>query len=542
MNMENKKNFLERYEFMLPLGLFLLFLALTLPGIAWGAPNMWHPDEVVIRAINGLEDPAYRFDEYNFDYPTLPVYTYYFLGKLIMALGAPLSQVLLAARILSAVLAGLTVALTYLMARRLGGSVTVAGLAGLLLVCVGEMQHNGRFAHNDVFLLFFSTLTILLVIEYYNRGSKLWLYASFLTVGMAASCKYIGGSLILLPVAVYVLGQWRLHPRQWLATLETLFIGAVLAFGGYALGTPKAFLWLAWYLKRLLSALDWQVSYGRRPDSVRGIVGQYALINEGLGPALSLLFGAALVWAIWWLWQAYRHKTMDRASGGLAILLGAIVLLDLPMTISYNYQIRYFLTLMPVLAILAAFFLDHVYTLARQQGGWYPRALQAAVGLVMLYSLARILSLMLLVMNDARIPASAFVASLPKESTLEHTYYPPSIPEKHFANEFNYPIYFVKGNEPVPTSKNMVFNAGEAGLNERETDYLVLDSYTWEKFNDPFTCERMPVECAFFKQLETGRSEHYRLLAEFKYTLPPYLPQIQFNFINPSIRIYERVP
>jgi hypothetical protein len=31
-------------------------------------------------------------------------------------------------------------------------------------------------------------------------------------------------------------------------------------------------------------------------------------------------------------------------------------------------------------------------------------------------------------------------------------------------------------------------------------------------------------------------------LKEFNYTLPPYLPQIDFEFINPAIRIYERIP
>jgi hypothetical protein len=52
----------------------------------------------------------------------------------------------------------------------------------------------------------------------------------------------------------------------------------------------------------------------------------------------------------------------------------------------------------------------------------------------------------------------------------------------------------------------------------------------------------MPAECGFFKQLNAGRSNHYKLIAEFSYTLPPYLPQIEFLFINPVIRVYERLP
>ena len=102
-------------------------------------------------------------------------------------------------------------------------------------------------------------------------------------------------------------------------------------------------------------------------------------------------------------------------------------------------------------------------------------------------------------------------------------------------------IYFVKGNEPLPVSKQYKINDGEAGLDDRLTDYLVVDSFTADKFNDPYACARMPVECDFFKQLATGRSNHYQLLKEFTYTLPPYLPQINFLFTNPTIRIYERI-
>ena len=70
------------------MSLFILFLALTLPGISWGAPATWHPDEIVVRSIKALFDPEYRFDEVNFDYPTLPQYVMYGLGKMILGLGS----------------------------------------------------------------------------------------------------------------------------------------------------------------------------------------------------------------------------------------------------------------------------------------------------------------------------------------------------------------------------------------------------------------------------------------------------------------------
>src|SRR4030095_3279497 len=104
----------------------------------------------------------------------------------------------------------------------------VGGLSGLLLICVSEMEHNGRFAHNDTYLVFFTTLAVLFVVEYFKRRSKGWLYASFVTVGSAAASKYIGGSLVILPVLVYLAGQRKNFPKEPLAVAETLFMSSAL--------------------------------------------------------------------------------------------------------------------------------------------------------------------------------------------------------------------------------------------------------------------------------------------------------------------------
>jgi hypothetical protein len=258
------------------------------------------------------------------------------------------------------------------------------------------------------------------------------------------------------------------------------------------------------------------------------------------------LFGAAFVWTIWKVIKAYRAGSISQEPQikSFAVIVLAILVLDLPMTISYNYQLRYFLTLMPFLAVLSAFFIEHIYHQAkRTEYKAYPIVVYLTVSVIVVYSLARIISLMLLVMNDARIPASTFLKTLPTDTSLEHTSYPPSIPAEHFDREHNYPIYFTRDpNELLPENNRFKINDGEAGLNDRETDYLVIDNFTSRKFENQYFCAAMPVECEFFRQLETGRSDHYKLLKEFNYTLPPYLPQIDFEFINPAIRIYERIP
>lgn len=535
MNPKINKSFFEKYEFIIPLALFILFLALTLPGIAWGAPSAWHPDEVVIRAINALYGDN-KYNDANFDYPTLPQNVMFGLGKVVFALGY--ADVLVPARSLSAVLAGLTIVLTYMLARRISGNLYVAGLSGLLLICVSEMSHNGRFAHNDTYITFFVTLAILCLVNYKKTDQRNWLYASFIAVGMAASSKYNGVSLVIAPALVYIASRRRALFN--LRTLETLFIGGVLTCLGYAIGTPKALTWMVYYFKRMLPALLHTGNYLRQPDSVRGYIGQYASFIEGVGLPLFVLFAAASIWAVHKIYQAYiaQREQHDMQPVFLVILLLAILTLDIPVMVAYNYPMRFFLPMMPVFAILGALFTAEVY----QQKTQYQKLLVAALTVVVLYSLARNISVMLLFFNDPRIPASVFLESLPLGTSLEHTYYPPSIPAEYFEREHNYPIYFRKaGDEPLPTSKSFKYNVGESGLVERETDYLVVDGFTTAKFNNPYTCADMQVECDFFKQLAAGQSAHYKLVAEFTYTLPVFLPQIEITFVNPSIRIYERI-
>jgi hypothetical protein len=49
------------------------------------------------------------------------------------------------------------------------------------------------------------------------------------------------------------------------------------------------------------------------------------------------------------------------------------------------------------------------------------------------------------------------------------------------------------------------------------------------------------VECNFFKRLLAGEVTTFRLVKEYTYSLPSYLPQVSVLTVNPGIRIYERV-
>lgn len=536
-------SFLTRYEFLVPLVLLLVFMAVALPGISWGAPNVWHPDEIVVRSIKALHG-EWKFSETNFDYPDLPQYVMYGIGRLVLALGYGDGEVLITARVVSAMLAGLTIVLTYLIARRSGGSIAVAALSGLFLLCASELLHNAHFAHNDTYVIFFTTLSILMLLQYHNQGHRGWLYAAFLIIGMAASSKYIGGSLILAPLAYYLFSRRRDLRSHLFSSAETLLVSAVLTFLGYAIGTPKALFWMTWYFKRVLTALQWQINYGHTPGAIRGVIGQYQVLLHGLGLLLFLLFGAAFVWACSQVIRAYRQKTSVHESRAsyFSILLLALLALDLPMMVSYNYQFRYFLTILPILAVFSGFWVEWIYTRAAQSvRPGHAKLVIGAVVLIVFFSFARLASVAMLFMNDSRTPASAFIKTLPAGTSLEHTNYPPDMPSGHFEREYNYPIYFIRNiNDELPVTNKYKFNIGEAGLDDRKTTYFVTDSFTADKFNDPYTCSIMQVECDFFRQLATGQSRHYRLIREFSYHLPAFLPQIRVEYVNPTIRIYER--
>ncbi len=539
-HIQTVSSFLVRNEFLIPLALFVVFLAVTLPGISWGAPNIWHPDEVVYISIRALH-ADYDFDSSNFNHPHLPIYAMLGLGKLLLALGQTTREVLIGARILSAVLVGLTIVLTYIIPRRMGYNVYIAGMSGLLVLINSEMIHNGHFAHNDTYVTFFSTLTILFLVLYKTKGQRGWLYATFYSAGLAISSKYSAIALAVIPFLVYLWIMRQSISKRPLRILETLFIGSALTYLGYATGTPKALTWMAYYMKRLIPALRYNANYFVLPDSVRGVVGQYLVMLHGVGFPLFLIFALSLLWAGYKIFVSWKADLLKEESNRIVLLL-AILVIDLPIAVSYNYPIRFFLPLMPLLAILGALFIHDLYALAREKGKpLYSQLVGISLALVVLLSLARVAGVMLLFVNDSRIPATAFVASLPTGESLEYTFYSPSIPHEHFEREHNYPLFFQKSpDQSPPSNKNYVFNTGEAGLDERATRYLVIDSFTTDKFKDAYTCETMQVECDFFKQLETGQSDHYKLIAEFSYSLPAYIPQMQIDFVNPTIRIYER--
>jgi len=537
---------LNRLERTLPVFLFLLFLAVSIPGVGWGTPEVWNPDELVGRVDLALGGEI-QFDETepDFNYPSLPKYVMYGIGKIVYGLGYSRSVYIISVRLFSALLGALGVVLVYFLARKIAGNTATAVLAGLLVIASGVVPANARFGHNDLYLQLFSILCIYFLINYQFSKNRLWLHASFFAVGLAASSKYTGGSLILVPLLTLIFINWNDFRKNWLQGFEMVFIGLVLSFLGYAVGTPKSLLWMSYYFKRVIPALTRYPEYGLQPNSVIGLLGQWDTFIAAVGLLVFCLFILAFIWFVVKLILARAGKVQMDAHQRQAVLIlsATLVLFDLPFMISVNYIPRYFIPFVPFFAILAALFVSEISRLLITRG--YPFA-RAAIYLILFigitYSVLRLTSTALLFLNDARMPAGEYLKTLREGTVIEYTLYPPIIPRAHFAKARNYPIFFIKyPGQQVPTNKAFQYNRGEEGLLERQVDYLVIDTITYTRLWDPYICDTNPVECDFFRKLLAGET-HYRLIKEFTYKLPPFLPQVSISAVNPEIRIYEYMP
>jgi hypothetical protein len=334
--------------------------------------------------------------------------------------------------------------------------------------------------------------------------------------------------------------------RDWLKTAEIFFIGGVLSFLGFAAGTPKSLLWMTYYFKRVMPALEKLSLYSFDSGNPIGLYGQWAAFRETVGLFLYLLFSLAVIWFV----ITFILARMNASAQGtpksqiILILFASLLFFDMPFLFSVHYLPRHFIPFVPILSILAALFVEEFIAFASEKG-WRlaPAFIVAVLFLGISYSFLRLISMALLFANDARMPAGEYIAHLPGDGkTIEYTLYPPVVDRAQFEKARNYPIYFVKyPGETVPTGGRFEYNQGEQGLIDRDVDYLVIDTLTYSRLYTDSICKTNPVECDFFKRLVAGQIPSFRLIKEFVYQLPPYLPALSVTSVNPEIRIYERI-
>jgi 4-amino-4-deoxy-L-arabinose transferase-like glycosyltransferase len=371
----------------------------------------------------------------------------YGVGRVVYGMGYSRSIFFISARLVSALLGAISGVLVYSLARTIGMNTLTSALAGLLYISSGIASANARFAHNDLYLQFFSILCVYFAIKYQFTKTKLWIYGSFFAVGLAASSKYTGGSLLLLPLFVLVVMNWADLRKNWVQSFVLLLFGGTLSFAGYIAGTPKS-LYSPEYFKNVILALQRFSLYGKNSGVPIGLYGQWAVFERAVGMFAYYLFIVCFIWFVvkLILWRFGKMKLDEKQAQAIIVLGMAIIIFDLPFLVSVNYVTRFFIPFVPFLSILGSLFVKEIIDLTKNKGwSFVPVIVTILLVVGVSYSMLRLVSTALLFINDARIPASEYIASIRGyKNTIEYTLYPPIVNKKQFYGAArNYPIYFL---------------------------------------------------------------------------------------------------
>ncbi len=537
--MKTINSLLNNYFWAILCALALIFMLAVAAGATWGLPAVWHADEQLRQVMPALANGLDSITQ-NVFYPTLPFFTMFAAGKALSLLTADDLVIMAGIRILSAVLGTIVIVLSALMTLTAGRSRPAALVAALLVMFSSGFATIAHHAIVDVYLTFFVTLAAALLLAFVATQRNIWLYLAFFAIGLAASSKYNGASLLLAATLIPFLfgaAQWR---SDFLRPAGRMALAYFLAFLGFFIGTPRAIINAASHIEQLLPFLERQRVYaGPRPV---GLVGQWGKMVDGLGPLLFLLFAVAFTWA---LVQAAKYLAARLKQGEidhygrfyLAIIL-ILIAFELPLALSQFYPMRYMVPAYPLLAALAALMLADLWRAFQISGNKLGRQLLllAAVA-VIFFSALRFASVILIFANDSRSTAGrALPALIPAGSRTEYTLYPPHLPTENRVVD-NYPLKVFKFEEDIAPITG--WNMGEEGVELRKPEYLVVDRKTYARFEDEHVCRLNPVECDFFARLLNEESR-YELVEQFVYQVPPYLPQVKTDFANIEVLLFER--
>jgi 4-amino-4-deoxy-L-arabinose transferase-like glycosyltransferase len=264
---------------------------------------------------------------------------------------------IVAARLAAAVaMGGLVLVVGRLVARPAGE--WIGGGAALVVALCPRVFAHGHVAGLDILVTVFILTAILAIVKADAGGGKAWHYALAGVVWGLALLTKINGILLLVPVAGWLI--WRLRRKAAVP---------LLAWGGAGLGTLVAgwpWLWQA-PLERLLRYVASGTERPTLHTFYLGRVWQDVDVPWHY-PWVMLLTTVPiglLALGIWGLWKQIRSK--ENASVfelAAANLLFTLVFFSLPGMHVYDGE-RLFLTVYPLLAILAGLGLKELHQLPR---------------------------------------------------------------------------------------------------------------------------------------------------------------------------------
>ena len=431
-------------------------MALRFVGLDWGRPFVYHPDEgvVVNPAMNMVRTGSWNPD--SFTYPSGLIYVERFIIAVLHQMDPTVSlstattggyaglpwrsgaNALLeqfpyfyAGRAFVAMAGALMALPTYLAARSVSNA--VGGIAAAVAIAVAPLVvRNSQYLTTDVPTAALAVLTLCLSLRGLTGGRR-WLLAAGFAAGLAASTKYNGGLVVIVPLVVLLTSC---PPRQLLRrpTLTTAGLIALASVAGFVLLTPAvvfdaSHVWTGGIL------YQFQAYSGGHPGAQGTDNAIYFLRvlwgENGLGHGLSILAALGLVISV------VHHRRADLAV--LSFLIAYYVLLSLP-PVRFD---RNLLPLMPFLAVLAGRAVGWLVDVMAAHLGWITSHLRQvpaiAVGLGVI-AMAATPSFSLAVANDrsllrtdTRTIALAWIeANIPHGATIVREEFTPQIPNGEY--------------------------------------------------------------------------------------------------------------
>ncbi len=343
--------------------------ALRLAGIAHGAPYVYHPDEWVVAkaAMRMLDDGALLPPWYY--YPSLlnevlvpvvrvvhaitdvslatePPWGLHGMRQMAWSDALPAQfPYFLAGRALVASLGVATVPVVFAIGRRAGGTALGLISAAILGASVLHVVHSG-FLTTDVPLAFLGALVLWASVRFLDERRLRLLVLAGLATGLAASTKYNGAALALVPALAWLIGRPSTSPDP--VPLRVAVPGAALAFALAAIvGTPAAVLDPGALLAGVGLQVDAYAVSGLIGNSsggppVLGNLGYYLtyLWSIGLGPAIVTLIVVGTIVAI-----------RRRSGSDLLLLVFPVVYLLIASIPIIRFE-RNLVVMLPFLAVL----------------------------------------------------------------------------------------------------------------------------------------------------------------------------------------------
>jgi 4-amino-4-deoxy-L-arabinose transferase-like glycosyltransferase len=369
----------------------LLGLLLRLVGLGWGRPYDYHPDEWVILnpAMKMVQQGSWNPE--SFTYPSGLIYVERLIVSMLHLLDGSVSLAttgryseafpeqfpfIYAGRVFVALAGALTAIPTYLAARSVSNR--VGGIAAAIVVVVAPLGVlNSHYLTTDVPMAALAAVVLCLSLRGLE-GARRWLVAAGFAAGLAASTKYDGGLVVVVPLVVLLTSC---PPVHWLrrSTLATAVQIALASLAGFVLLTPAALFDTSdvWTGGILFQLQQYSGGFAGAQGSDNFAYYLQTLWGaNGLGLGLSILVGLGLLLAV------VQHRRADLAM--LSFALAYFVLISVP-PVRFN---RNLLPLIPFCAVLAGrgvgWLADLIVALPRGRVHLMRRLPSAVIGLALI--------------------------------------------------------------------------------------------------------------------------------------------------------------